>query len=36
MQAAVRDDSGKLALRLRERSEQLPVSRLFAHLFRQM
>ncbi|MGE5649033.1 LytTR family DNA-binding domain-containing protein [Noviherbaspirillum sp. UKPF54] len=36
VQAAVRDDSGKLSLRLRGRSETLAVSRVFAHLFRQM
>ncbi len=36
VQAAVRDDSGKLALRLRGRSENLVVSRVFAHLFKQM
>lgn len=36
VQAAVRDDSGKLALRLRGRSENLAVSRVFAHLFKQM
>lgn len=34
--AAVRDDAGKLSLRLHGRSETLAVSRLFAHLFRQM
>jgi len=31
-----RDDSGKLQLRLRGRSEKLVVSRLYAHLFRAM
>jgi DNA-binding LytR/AlgR family response regulator len=36
VQAALRDDAGKLTLRLRERPEQLAVSRVFAHLFRQM
>lgn len=36
IQAAVRDDTGKLSLRLRGRSESLGVSRVFAHLFRQM
>ena len=34
--AAVRDDSGRLRLTLRGRSETLPVSRVYAHLFRQM
>ncbi|QAU33766.1 LytTR family DNA-binding domain-containing protein [Janthinobacterium sp. 17J80-10] len=34
--AAVRDEAGKLSLRLHGRSETLAVSRLFAHLFRQM
>lgn len=34
--AAVRDDSGRLRLTLRGRNETLPVSRVFAHLFRQM
>lgn len=33
---AQRDDYGKLSLRLRGRPEHLAVSRLFAHLFRQM
>ncbi len=36
VQAAQRDETGKLSLRLAGRPEQLPVSRLFAHLFRQM
>lgn len=36
VQAAVRDESGKLSLKLRDRSESLAVSRVFAHLFRQM
>lgn len=36
IQAAIRDDNGKLSLRLHGRSEQLAVSRLFAHLFKQM
>lgn len=36
VQAALRDDAGKLTLRLRGRAEHLPVSRVFAHLFRQM
>lgn len=34
--AAVRDEAGKLSLKLHGRDERLPVSRLFAHLFRQM
>ena len=34
--AAVRDDAGKLSLRLKQRMENLPVSRVFAELFRQM
>lgn len=34
--AAVRDDSGRLHLQLRERNETLPVSRVFADLFKQM
>lgn len=33
---ASRDDAGKLALHLRNRTEKLRVSPLFAHLFRQM
>ena len=36
VQAAVRDEAGKLSLKLRGRPESLPVSRVFAHLFRQM
>ncbi len=36
VQAAVRDESGKLSLKLRGRGESLAVSRVFAHLFRQM
>jgi DNA-binding LytR/AlgR family response regulator len=36
VQAAVRDESGKLSLRLRGRRETPAVSRVFAHLFRQM
>ncbi len=31
-----RDDAGKLSLRLKQRKESLPVSRVFADLFRQM
>jgi DNA-binding LytR/AlgR family response regulator len=34
--AAVRDDAGHLALRLRDRAETVPVSRFFAPLFRPM
>ena len=34
--AAVRDDTGRLSLRLKQRKETLPVSRVFAELFRQM
>jgi DNA-binding LytR/AlgR family response regulator len=34
--AAVRDETGKLSVKLRGRSESLPVSRVFAHLFKQM
>ena len=33
---AIRDESGKLTLKLRERQESLAVSRVFAHLFKQM
>lgn len=36
IESAVRDESGKLSLRLRGRSASLAVSRVFAHLFRQM
>lgn len=36
IQAAIRDESGKLSLKLRGRGESLAVSRVFAHLFRQM
>lgn len=36
VQAAVRDDAGKLSLKLRARTETLAVSRVFAHLFKQM
>ncbi|NEX60512.1 LytR/AlgR family response regulator transcription factor [Noviherbaspirillum galbum] len=36
IQSAVRDDTGKLTLSLRGRKESLPVSRVFAHLFKQM
>jgi DNA-binding LytR/AlgR family response regulator len=34
--AAVRDDAGRLSLRLKQRKETLPVSRVFAEQFRQM
>jgi DNA-binding LytR/AlgR family response regulator len=34
--AAVRDDAGRLALRLKQRKESLAVSRVYADLFRQM
>ena len=34
--AAVRDDTGRYALRLKRRKETLPVSRVFADQFRQM
>lgn len=34
--AAVRDDTGRVSLRLKQRKETLPVSRVFAELFRQM
>lgn len=34
--AAVRDEAGKLSLKLRGRPESLAVSRVFAHLFKQM
>lgn len=36
VQAALRDDTGKLSLSLRGRKDRLPVSRVFAHLFKQM
>lgn len=36
IQSAVRDESGKLSLKLRGRDAMLPVSRVYAHLFRQM
>ncbi len=36
VEAAERDDSGKLRLRLRGHERRLAVSRLYAHLFRQM
>jgi DNA-binding LytR/AlgR family response regulator len=34
--AAVRDESGKMSVKLHKRSETLTVSRVFAHLFKQM
>lgn len=34
--SAVRDESGKLSLKLRHREEMLPVSRIYAELFRAM
>ncbi len=34
--AAMRDESGRLHLQLRERKETLPASRVFADLFKQM
>ena len=34
--ASVRDDAGPVTLRLRHRKESLPVSRVYAELFRQM
>ena len=36
VRAAVRDDSGKLALQLQGRDERPTVSRLYAHLFKPM
>ncbi|WP_211454647.1 LytR/AlgR family response regulator transcription factor [Collimonas antrihumi] len=36
IQMAIRDESGKLSLKLRGRIEMPTVSRVFAHLFRQM
>ena len=36
IQAALREESGKLFVTLRDRPEKLAVSRLFAHLFKQM
>ena len=34
--AAVRDDAGRISLRLKQRKETLPVSRVYAEQFRQM
>jgi DNA-binding LytR/AlgR family response regulator len=36
IEAVTRDEAGKLHLQLRGRSERLPVSRLYAHLFKAM
>jgi DNA-binding LytR/AlgR family response regulator len=36
IRAALRDESGKLSIQLKGRPEMLPVSRVYAHLFRQM
>jgi DNA-binding LytR/AlgR family response regulator len=36
IQAAVRDETGRLSVKLHDRPETLPVSRVFAHLFKQM
>lgn len=36
IEAAVRDDSGKLSVKLRGRERMLAVSRVYAHLFKQM
>jgi DNA-binding LytR/AlgR family response regulator len=36
IEAALRDDTGKLTVKLRGRAESLSVSRVFAHLFKQM
>jgi len=36
IEAVHRDEAGKLALDLRGRPERIPVSRLYAHLFRAM
>jgi len=36
IQMAVRDELGKLSVKLRDRKEALQVSRVFAHLFKQM
>ncbi|TFV99508.1 response regulator transcription factor [Oxalobacteraceae bacterium OM1] len=34
--SAIRDETGRLSLKLRGRGEQIAVSRVFAHLFKQM
>jgi len=36
IQVAIRDELGKLTVKLRDRKETLQVSRVFAHLFKQM
>jgi len=36
MQSVRRDEYGRLSLTLRQRPESLTISRLFAHLFKQM
>lgn len=36
IEAAIRDEAGKLSLKLRGHDKRLAVSRVFAHLFRQM
>jgi DNA-binding LytR/AlgR family response regulator len=36
IEAAIRDDAGKLSVKLRNHGRRLAVSRVFAHLFRQM
>lgn len=36
IEAVERDDAGRLHLRMRERAERLPVSRLYAHRFKAM
>lgn len=36
IESAVRDDSGKWSVKLRGRERMLPVSRVYAHLFKQM
>ena len=36
IQVATRDEDGKLSVKLRDRDVSFPVSRVFAHLFRQM
>ncbi|RJF99260.1 LytR/AlgR family response regulator transcription factor [Noviherbaspirillum saxi] len=36
IQSAIRDESGKLSLKLKNHEQMLPVSRVYAHLFKQM
>ncbi|MEN3364842.1 MAG: hypothetical protein V7606_2116 [Burkholderiales bacterium] len=36
IEAAIRDEAGKLSLKLRRQDKRLAVSRVFAHLFKQM